>query len=163
MTTYYRPPSPFRVRIINPLVHFLVSRFGFGSQGEQDLMRILRVQGRISGRLYDVPLRIAVRDGQRYILSMLGESQWARNLRVVDMAQLIVGTLAENVRAYEITGPQKSDFLLWYCQHPEYELRARYALKVDTQHLTPAELERIAALYPLFHLESIPPISLANI
>ena len=54
-TLYYQPPSHLRVTLINPLLRFLVMRFGLGSSGEQDMMRILRVRGRKSGREYDVP------------------------------------------------------------------------------------------------------------
>jgi len=156
MTVFYRPPSLFRMKVINPLVNFLVNRFGLGGQAKQDLIRILRVKGRTSGRVYEVPVRIALLENQRYLMSMLGESQWARNLRVVETAQLVVGTRVENVSAYELTAAEKSAFFLWYCRHPEYELRARYALKADTQHLTPTELERLASLYPVFRLDPVP-------
>ena len=138
---------------INPVFRFLVLRFGLGSQEDQDSLRILRVRGRKSGRLYDVPVRIAMFHDQRYILSMLGDSQWVRNLRAVGIAQLIVGKQVEQVHATEIQGEQKAAFLMWYCQHPQYELRARYGLKANTKNLTPTELDRLAALYPVFRLE----------
>src|SRR5262249_44643591 len=64
-----RRPTWVRSRLVSPLFRVLVLR------GGQDVMRVLRVQGRISGRSYDVPVRIATRDGQRYVLSMLGEAQ----------------------------------------------------------------------------------------
>jgi hypothetical protein len=69
-------------RLINPILRFLVLSFGFDSQGDQDVMRILRVRGRKSGRVYDVPVRVATLDGKPYILSMMGGSQWA-HLRAV--------------------------------------------------------------------------------
>jgi len=100
MTTIsYRRPSHFRAGLIDPVIRFLVLRFGLGSQGDQDYMRVLRVKGRTSGRLYDVPVRITVLAGQRYILSMLGESQWVRNLRASNMGELVVGKEVERVRA----------------------------------------------------------------
>jgi hypothetical protein len=141
--------------VINPLLRFLVLQFGLGSRGNQDILRILRVRGRKSGRLYDVPVRIALLADRRYILSMLGESQWVRNLRVVGTAQLMVGNKVELIRADEILGQEKTAFLLWYMQHPQYAQRARYALKADTKHLTPDEVARLACLYPVFRLEPI--------
>jgi deazaflavin-dependent oxidoreductase (nitroreductase family) len=153
-TIYYQRPSRLRVGFINPLLRFLIRRFGFGGRGA-DLLRILLVRGRKSGRLYEVPVRVAAQDGQRYILSMLGETQWARNLQAVTVAQLIVGKTVEPIRAHEIAGEEKAAFLTWYCQHPQFEPRARYALKVDTKHLTPAEVDRVARLYPVFRLEPV--------
>ena len=156
MTTLNYPRlSHFFYGFINPILRFLVLRFGLGSQGDQDYMRLLRVQGRTSGRLYDVPVRIAVLDGQRYVLSMLGESQWVRNLRASGTAELVVGKAIERVRAQEIQGEEKTAFLRWYCQHPQYALRARYALKTDIKLLAPAEFERFARLYPVFRLEPV--------
>jgi deazaflavin-dependent oxidoreductase (nitroreductase family) len=155
MTTlnYYQPPSHFRVAVINPILRLLVLRFGLGGQGEQDVMRILRVRGRKSGKLYDVPVRVAVMDGRRYVLSMLGEAQWVRNLRAAGEAEMVVGEQVEAVRCSEVHGEEKAAFLRWYCQHPDYKLRARFALRVDVNHLTEAEIKRVAGLYPVFGLE----------
>ena len=157
MTTYQRP-SQFRVRVINPVLRYLVLQCNLGSSGEQDVMRVLRVRGRKSGRTYDVPVRIAMLNEQRYILSMLGNSQWARNLRAESTAELIVGATIEPIHAEEIQGDDKTAFLQWYCQHPQYEMRARFALKADTKHLTPTEIDRLASLYPVFRLEIASPL-----
>src|SRR5690242_3195428 len=113
-TTYYQPPSHLRVALINPILRVMVLRFGLGSSGEQDVMRVLRVRGRKSGREYDVPVRIAVWEGQHYVLSMLGEAQWVRNLRAAGEAQLVVGKTVENIHTQEILGEEKMAFLTWY-------------------------------------------------
>ena len=151
----YQRPSVLRTRIINPAIRFLVLRMGMGSSGEQDVMRILRVKGRKSGRVYDFPLRIASLEGRQYIVSMLGETQWVRNLRAADTAELIVGNQIAVIRSQEIQGEEKTAFLKWYCLHPDYEMRARFALKADTKHLTAAELERLAGLYPVFRIDVV--------
>lgn len=139
-------------RLVNPIFRFLVLTFGLGSDDTQDALRILRVRGRTSGKLYDVPVRIAVMDDERYILSMLGNSQWARNLRAAHTAQLIVGKQVEQVHATELQGEQKSAFLRWYCQYPENAQRVRFAVRMDSNNLTPAEIDRLAPLFPVFHL-----------
>src|SRR5689334_4424396 len=42
----------------------------------------LEVTGRTSGRTISLPVAIAVVDGQRYLVSMLGENvQWVKNVR----------------------------------------------------------------------------------
>lgn len=151
----YRRPTWVRTRLVNPLFRVLVLRAGLGrrSRGGQDLMRVLRVRGRRSGRLYEVPVRIATWNGRRYVLSMLGEAQWVRNLRAAGAAQLLLGSSVEPVVARELQAQEKAAFLVWYCQHPAYRLRARIALGADTANLTPAEVDRLARQYPVFRLE----------
>jgi deazaflavin-dependent oxidoreductase (nitroreductase family) len=139
--------------IVNPIVHLLVVQFGLGTGGDQDFLRILRVRGRKSGRIYEMPVRIAIMDGQRYLMSMLGETQWVHNLRAAGSAQLLAGKKIEQIRVDEIKDEEKVIFFTWYCKHPQYVQRARYGFKVDTQHLTRMEVERLAQLYPVFRLE----------
>jgi deazaflavin-dependent oxidoreductase (nitroreductase family) len=139
--------------IVNPILRFLIIRFGLGTRGDQDVLRILRVRGRKSRNVYELPVRIARMNNQRYLMSMLGETQWVRNLRATGTAQLLAGKTSEQIRAKEIQGKEQADFLTWYCQHPTYIQRARYGLKADMEHLTPVEVECLARLYPVFRLE----------
>jgi deazaflavin-dependent oxidoreductase (nitroreductase family) len=81
--------------------------------------------GRKSGRLYEIPVRVAILDDHRWLMSMLGEAQWVRNLRTAGTAELVVGGTVEPVRARAIHGEQKGAFLRQYFQ--QSELRARYA------------------------------------
>lgn len=143
----------FPYSIVNPILRFLVLQFGLGTSGDQDFLRILRLRGRKSGRIYEIPVRIAIMDGRRYLMSMLGETQWVHNLRANGAAQLLAGRTVEQIYVDEIKGEEKADFLIWYCQHPQYEQRARYGLRADTKHITTIELERLARLYPVFRLE----------
>ena len=153
MSTTRKRRIPFLYAVVNPILRFLTLRFGLGTQGDQDVLRILRVRGRKSGHTYEIPVRIAKLDGQRYVLSMLGESQWARNLRAAGEAELLAGRNVESVRADEIVGEEKVAFLTWYCQHPEFAQRARYALKAETDQLSSAEIERVCQLWRVFRLE----------
>ena len=146
----------FPYLMVNPILHFLVLQFGLGTSGDQDFLRILRVQGRKSGRIYEIPVRIAIMDGQRYLMSMLGETQWVHNIRATDSAQLLAGRNVEHICVDEIEGEEKAAFLTWYCKHPQYAQRARDGLKADTEHLTSTEIERLARLYPVFRLEREP-------
>lgn len=151
-TIHKRRRVPFLYSIVNPIFHFLVLKFDLGTRGDQDVLRVLRLRGRTSGRTYETPVRIANMDGRRYVISMLGETQWARNLRAAGEAKLLAGRNVESVRADEIMGEEKAVFLTWYCQHPEFAHRARYALKADTDQFTPVEIERLCQLWPVFHL-----------
>jgi deazaflavin-dependent oxidoreductase (nitroreductase family) len=150
----YKRPSHLQsefYKIVNPVLRFMVMRFGYDSRKEQDALFILRVRGRKSGKLYDMPVRIAVFNGERYIVSMLGESQWVRNLRAVGTGELITGQNVEAIKAHEISGEEKTALLRWYCQL--YASRVRYGFGVDPKRLTSVELDRLARLYPVFRLE----------
>ncbi len=61
----------------------------FGGKGEDGTgMHILEVRGRKTGQWYQRPGAVAAVDGRHYIVSLWGESQWARNLRAGGEAQL---------------------------------------------------------------------------
>jgi deazaflavin-dependent oxidoreductase (nitroreductase family) len=136
-------------RILNPVVRTLALR-GLGTSGDQNVLRILRVHGRHSGRLHELPVRLAVRDGRRYVVSVLGDAEWVRNLRAAGIAGLRVGTEVEPVTAREILGEEKAAFIRWYCQLPDYRLSVRFGLGVDPAHLTTAGIERISREHPIF-------------
>jgi hypothetical protein len=154
--TLYRRPTWVRTRLVNPLLRAMVLRAGLGRRGEQNLMRVLRVRGRTSGREHDVPIRIATLDGARYVVSLLGEAQWVRNLRAAGTARLLVGTTEEPVVAHEIQAEQKAAFLRWYCRQPAHRLSVRAGLKTDPANLTPAELDRFIRQHPIFRLDPGP-------
>ena len=59
----------------------------------------LEVEGRHTGRLVSLPLVMAVVDGQRYLVSMLGtEAGWVRNVEAAGGAATIVHGRREQVR-----------------------------------------------------------------
>ncbi len=151
----YQKPSRLTTafyRIVNPLIRFLVFRFNFQRDGEQDALRILRVRGRKSGKLYETPVRVATFEGGRYIVASTGESQWVRNLRTSGSADFLVGTTVEPILAHELQDREKIRFWTWYCQQPMYATRVRYGLGTNTKQLMPEGLERLARRYPVFRI-----------
>lgn len=158
MTTVPRPPSAARLmfyRYVNPVMRLMV-RMGSGGRGA-DLLRVLRVRGRTSGRLYEVPVRVAVLDGQRYLMTMTGDTQWARNLRAAGQGQLVLGKTAEQVSAREIDGQEKTAFFTRCFQHREFEQRARSTLKSafgrNVTSLGASDIELLSRIWFVFHLE----------
>jgi F420H(2)-dependent quinone reductase len=149
----YRRPGWLRVKLINPLFRTLVLRAGLGRRGEQNLLRVLRVRGRRSGREHDVPMRIVVWQGRRYVVSLLGEAQWVRNLRAAGTAEVLTSTSTEPVVASEMQSAEKVAFLGWYCRQPARRLRLRTGLTVNPGELPPAELDRLARQHPVFRLD----------
>jgi F420H(2)-dependent quinone reductase len=131
MVTTPRPPSRARLafyRVMNPIMVFRVLRLRAGGRGV-NLLRVLRVRGRKTGRVYEIPVRVAVVDQDRYMMAMLGDTQWARNLRVAGHAQLVLGREAEDVRVREIHGEEKLAFLTWCTQQRQFLGAARSSLK----------------------------------
>jgi deazaflavin-dependent oxidoreductase (nitroreductase family) len=152
----YRRPTWIRTRLVNPLARALVLRGRAGRDGEQNLMRVLRVPGRRTGRPQEVPVRVATWRNAWYIVSLLGDAQWARNLRAAGTAELLVGNRVEPVVGYEIQGAEKVAFLDWYCRQPEHRLSVRAGLKVAPGKLTAAGTEWVVRQYPIFRLNPAP-------
>ncbi len=55
---------------------------------QQKMISKLSVRGRRSGHVFTVPLAVLEHDGERYLVSYRGESEWARNLRAAKSGQL---------------------------------------------------------------------------
>jgi len=148
----YRRPTWVRRALVNPVARSLLLRGRAGGSGEQNLLRVLRVPGRSSGRLYDVPLRIAVRDGRQYVVSLTGQTEWARNLRAAAGGRLLYGDRSDPVAAVELGPDEKVDFLRWYCTVPAHRLSVRAGLRLNPRSPAPEELARAARQHPVFRL-----------
>src|SRR5215211_5765785 len=63
----------------------------------------LEVIGRKSGHVVSLPVVIAIVDGQRYLVSMLGEdAQWVRNVRAASGKSVLLSGKREQIRLEEI-------------------------------------------------------------
>lgn len=149
-STYSRP-TWVRRAVVNPVARTLVLR-GLTGRADQNLMRVLRVAGRRTGRLHDVPVRVAVKDGQHYVVSLLGETEWARNLRAADTATVLDGPRVETVRGEELTAQETEAFLRWYVTIPEHGLSVRAGLRINPRRPDPEGLRRAAEQHPVFQL-----------
>ena len=112
----------------------------------------LEVVGRQSGKTIAFPLAMAVMNGERYLVSMLGtEANWVKNVKAAGgKAQLVHGT-REQVRLEEVDIEQRAPILKAYLQIAP---GARPHMAID-KDAPVAEFEKIAALYPVFKLEII--------
>jgi F420H(2)-dependent quinone reductase len=146
--------GPFRYfyRVINPITRMLVRRFGVGGPSD-DLLRLLRVQGRTSGRRYEVPVRINTLNGERFIVAMFGTAQWVKNLRATGEAEIVRGKAAEPVKVHELQGEDKLTFVTAYMSEPKLAKRVKAVLRADPEKLSPDEFQRAIAELPVFRLE----------
>jgi deazaflavin-dependent oxidoreductase (nitroreductase family) len=68
---------------------------------------VLRVAGRRSGKARTVNVRPVELDGARYLVAILGDSHWARNLRAAGAADLREAGSWRAIRATEVTGDER--------------------------------------------------------
>ncbi len=68
----------------------------------------LEVPGRRSGRTVSLPLVVAAVDGERYLVSMLGEgANWVRNVRAAGGEATLRHGRREEVRLEEVVAPDR--------------------------------------------------------
>ena len=111
----------------------------------------LEVTGRKSGRTISLPVVLAVVDGQRYLVSMLGESgQWVRNVRAAGGRAVLRSGGREEVQLEEVPADQRAPILRAYLQRAP---GARPHVPVNKDAAL-AEFQRVAAAFPVFRLAS---------
>jgi deazaflavin-dependent oxidoreductase (nitroreductase family) len=117
MAERYRKPAWFVTHLFNPLVAFLTRR-GLSVFGS----RVLAVRGRTSGQWRTTPVNPLDYQGQRYLVSPRGATQWVRNLRAGGEAELRVGSRVEPIRAEELPDAEKPEILRAYLKIWAFEV-----------------------------------------
>lgn len=109
----------------------------------------LEVVGRSSGRTVAVPLVLAEVDGDRYLVSMLGErANWVANVRAAGGRAALVRGGRQPVLLQELEPDRRAPVLKRYL---DLAPGARPHLPVD-RRAPLAEFERIADRYPVFRV-----------
>ena len=109
----------------------------------------LDVIGRKSGKIVSLPVVIAIVDGERYLVSMLGDDvQWVQNVRAAQgKAYLRAGRRTE-IRLMDVPVEQRAPILKAYLQRAP---GARPHIPVDKDAPVSA-FEAVAATYPAFRI-----------
>src|ERR1700682_737813 len=107
--TYYRKPDWFNNHIFNPSIA-LMTRAGISVWGS----RVLRVRGRKSGEWHSHPVNLLAYDGEQYLVSPRGLTQWVRNIRVSGGGQLVLGSKVQRFAAVEIPNSEKAPIIRNY-------------------------------------------------
>jgi deazaflavin-dependent oxidoreductase (nitroreductase family) len=116
-----------------------------------DYLVTLEVAGRKSGRTLSLPLVMVVVDGQRYLVSMLGDDvQWVHNVRAAGGRAVLRSGGREAIQLEEISADQRAPILQAYLQRAP---GARPHVPVD-KDAPPAEFEKVAAAFPVFRVAS---------
>ena len=111
----------------------------------------LEVTGRKSGRTISLPVVMAIVDGQRYLVSMLGDNvNWVQNVRAAGGRAVIQSGSREEVQLEEIPVGQRAPILRAYLQRAP---GARPHVPVNKDAAL-AEFQKVAAAFPVFRLAS---------
>jgi deazaflavin-dependent oxidoreductase (nitroreductase family) len=111
----------------------------------------LEVTGRKSGRTFSLPVVVAVVDGQRYLVSMLGDNaQWVQNVRAAGGKAVLRSGGRKEVQLEEVPANQRAPILKAYLQcapgaRPHVPVNKNAAL---------AEFQRVAGAFPVFRVVS---------
>ena len=111
----------------------------------------LEVTGRKSGRTVSLPVVVAVVDGQRYLVSMLGEHvQWVHNVRAAGGRAVLKNGGREEVHLEEVPPDARAPILRAYLQRAP---GARPHVPVN-KDAPLAEFDKVAAAFPVFRVVS---------
>jgi len=109
----------------------------------------LEVVGRRSGRVISLPLVMATFDGDRFLVSMLGEGvSWVRNVRAAGGNATLRHGQREQIRLEEVPVDQRPAVLKAYLRRAP---GARPHVPVD-RGAPLSEFEKIAADIPVFQI-----------
>lgn len=137
-------PNPL-ARLMNRLA---VAQFAYGVLAPRDWV-VLEVPGRRTGRITSVPVVLAEHDGDRYLVSMLGENaNWVRNVRAAGNRAVLRHGRRRAVTLEEVPVGQRAPILRRYL---EVAPGARPHVPVD-RHEPVAAFAPIAARYPVFRV-----------
>jgi deazaflavin-dependent oxidoreductase (nitroreductase family) len=114
-----------------------------------DYMVTLEVIGRTSGRKVSLPVAVTVVNGQRYLVSMLGENvHWVHNVRAAGGQAVLQRHGREEVLLEEVPSDQRAPILKAYLQRAP---GARPHVPVN-KDAPLAEFEKVATAFPVFRV-----------
>jgi deazaflavin-dependent oxidoreductase (nitroreductase family) len=141
----YSKPGWFSTNVLNRALA-LAARFGVSLGGAW----LLTVRGRKSGDPHTTPVNPLALHGTRYLVSPRGETQWARNLRAANGAELRLGSKREQVTVVEVPEAERPAIIAEYLQRWGGVTRSHFGTVKDPDA---AELARLAGRTPVFRVE----------
>jgi deazaflavin-dependent oxidoreductase (nitroreductase family) len=146
---HFKRPGWFTKNVFNRIVAGL-TRLGISVWGS----RVLEVRGRTSGEWRRTPVNLLTLEGERYLVSPRGHSQWVRNMRVSGGGRLRVGPRSEAFTATELQDADKVPVLRAYLKRWKAEVGVFFdGVGPDSSE---EELRAVAHKHPVFRLGSEP-------
>jgi deazaflavin-dependent oxidoreductase (nitroreductase family) len=110
---------------------------------------MLEVAGRRTGKAISFPVVVADYQGERYLVSMLGdETNWVRNVRAANGRAVLRRGRREVIQLEEVDPGERAAILRRYL---DCSPGARSHIPIG-RGASLEEFERIAAQYPVFHV-----------
>ncbi|MFH8884825.1 nitroreductase family deazaflavin-dependent oxidoreductase [Streptomyces californicus] len=142
---YYLRASCFAQRL-NRVVGWL-ARHGLSLSGSAELS----VRGRRSGQMQRIPVNTHTFEGERYLVSARGHSQWVRNMRAAGGGELRLGRRVDHFTAVEIADDaQKARIIRAYLERWGWEVDQYF--QGVTAKSTDAELLAACPDHPVFRI-----------
>ena len=145
MSQRYIRPDWFTKNVFNPAVR-LLTRLGVSVYGS----RVLAVRGRKSGQWRTNPVNLLEFQGQRYLVAPRGVTDWVRNIRVSNTAELRLGARREPIRVTELADADKPALLRDYLRKWKWEA-GQFFGGVDAD-APESDIVRIAPNHPVFRI-----------
>ena len=144
----YRGHRPNRLAKAMNRMGAVIASFGITS----NLMETLETTGRTSGKTISQPMVITSIDGQRYLVSMLGENvNWVKNVRAAGGNAALRRGSREEVQLEEVAVDQRAPILKAFLKRAP---GGRPHIPVD-KDAPLADFEKIAADFPVFRIISL--------
>jgi deazaflavin-dependent oxidoreductase (nitroreductase family) len=145
LVTPATPMARRMLRLSNAVVA-AATRLGISILGS----RVLYVRGRKSGEWRSTPVNLLTYEGNRYLVSPRGHTQWVRNMRVAGGGELRVGRRVERFTATELPDQQKPALLRAYLRRWKFEVGMFFdGIGPDASD---QKLLKIAPGYPVFQI-----------
>jgi deazaflavin-dependent oxidoreductase (nitroreductase family) len=141
--TFYRRPTKL-TQTLNRFVSWLAS---LGLTPSRIIT--LEVKGRRSGKVRSNPLNWVEYEGERYLVSPRGQSEWVRNLRAAGGEAVIRHGGRQKVRLEELPAEERAPILKAYLGENAMTTRQHFELDPKAEL---AEFEAIAARHPVFRI-----------
>jgi deazaflavin-dependent oxidoreductase (nitroreductase family) len=119
----------------------LVSRFLNPLLMKIGMVPTLAVRGRKSGQWRTIPVNVLKLDGQRYLVSARGETDWVQNLRAAGGGEIRRGSRTRAFRATELPVEERPRVIEAYLDQWAYQVNAYFKALPD-----PAD-------HPVFRIE----------
>ena len=120
----------------------------------------LEVKGRRSGLLRRTPVLLTRVEGQEYMVSLAGESEWARNVRAADGRAVLRRRGERPVRLVELPPEERAPVLAAYIDREGKASAKAAARTADYYFGLPPEpslqqIADVAGFYPVFRVEKV--------
>jgi len=134
-------------RAMNKVVGLLV-RIGIGPS----YLRLLRVQGRKTGKIYSTPVNLLEFRGRYYLVGGRGHTGWSRNAATAATVALVRGRNTRRYNVLPISDDRRLEILKAYLDEYRNTVQRFFAIPAGS---SPEAFRSIADRHPVFELRAM--------